>query len=70
MILLQKVKMIEQVFFRVASYICPIAKFSYSDVNDAFRGIFTLWNSDNAMGNVILLNSYFVVMGFTFQNGS
>ena len=62
--------MIEKVFLRVANYIWPGAKYTYSDANGASGGIATMWNPDRTMGMDISISTHFVAKKFTTQAGS
>ena len=65
MILLQRVKTIEQVFYRVVGYIWPSTKFSYSDANGASGGIAMMWNLDWVVGVDIFVSTHLFVINFT-----
>ncbi len=42
-----------QVFVRVANYMWPGTKYTYSDANGAFGGIIMMWNPDKDINQII-----------------
>lgn len=70
MIILQEVKMTEQVFLRVDSYIWLGSSYTYCEANGASVGISTMLNLDKVLGEDISTSFLFVVTIFTNHSGS